>query len=100
MYAETFSTIGTSSLIQERESFGVRLASTTMEDLNEANSHSSPMANEESLDIAVASKSLDYSSSGSLGVYDDGGLSRTYQIAKDMLDAYLAGRGNIIDYQT
>jgi len=101
MSNDSMSGLGAMSAALNRQTFGAEVVSKTLDYMNnDSGSQSFAPVDKQSFGAAVVSKTLDYMNSGGMGAAGGmGGMSQTYGFAKDVLGAYMGGRGVIADLQ-
>jgi hypothetical protein len=75
-----------------RESFGAQVVGKTLDSLNGASSGESAPVDKQTFGAQVVSKTLDYMNSGSQGTNNS-----DYDFQKDVLSAYTAGKGTLLN---
>lgn len=78
----------------DQQTFGAGVVSATLDSLNNASGQAAlEPVDQQTFGAAVVGKTLDYMNSGGLGSV--GGMSQTYDFAKDVLSSYMSGTGTL-----
>lgn len=97
MNTDSLSSMGSAASYLDRQLFGAEVVSKTLNNLNgDFGSSSMSPVDRQSFGAAVVDNTLKLMNSGT-GASNMGGMSQTYNFAKDVLGGYMSGVGALTD---